>query len=401
MAAKGNMKITHKKPSELIAYARNPRQNADAVNGLAASIAEFGFQQPIVIDTKNVIIAGHTRLKAAEKLELDKVPCVIASELTPEQVKAYRILDNKLAEKSTWDDELLSLELGDLENYDFEPFEVDFGKLTEPDADTEDDEVPEAPEEPVTRQGDTWSLGRHVLHCGDSTEAGWLFEGKDAQAIITDPPYGVSYVGGTDEALVIENDSLSEEGTKTLFAAALDACLQGLKAGGAVYASVPARPLHLVFCEVLREREIWRQTLTWVKDSLVLGRSDYHYRHEPILYGWKPGGSHKFTDDRTKTTVLEFDRPKASREHPTMKPLALWIELICNSTSPKDTVLDPFLGSGTTLIACERTQRRCIGTEISERYCDVILARYLRETGDNPVRQQDGAVFELPDPEDK
>lgn len=392
------MKVVERSIESLIPYARNPRKNDDGVDSLAASIKQFGFLQPIVIDKEGVIVAGHTRFKAAKKLGLDKVPCELADHLTPAQIKAYRILDNKLAEKSSWDGELLALELDELE-LDLEPYDVDFSLdptgIENTDGPTAEVDAPESRPIAVSQVGDRWLLGQHVLYCGDSTDAETVtlaVAGVTLDMVVTDPPYGVSYVGKTEEALTIENDSLSEEETRELWADTIDAFLPHLRRGGAVYASVPGGPLNIVFAAELHRRDILRQQLIWVKDSMVLGRSDYHYRHEPILYGWKPGAAHFFTKDRTKTTALEFARPKASHEHPTMKPIALWAELISNSSKQNDTVFDPFSGSGTTIIACEQLSRRAVAIELDPRFVDVAVRRWQQFTGKTAVLES-GETF--------
>ena len=392
------MKIVQKRVADLVPYARNPRKNDDSINGVAASIKEFGFKQPIVIDRDGVIVVGHTRAKAAQKLGLETVPCVVADELTPEQVKAYRLLDNKLNEKAEWEPELLALELEEI-TLDLEPFEVDFGEDIETAGggmDIAEDDIPEPGPIPVSRRGDMWKLGTHAIICGDSRDlvtVQHLFGASSADLLVTDPPYGVSYVGKTADALEIENDDLDEDALAELWSCVLDAWVFSLREGGSLYAAVPAGPLNAVFQNELRDRGILRQCLVWIKDSMVLGHSDYHYKHEPILYGWKPGAAHYFTSDRTKTSVLDFARPKVSAEHPTMKPVALWAEFVANSSRPGDLVCDPFLGSGTTLIACEQLGRTCFGMELSPQYVDVAIRRWQKLTGKDAVLEATGETF--------
>lgn len=374
------MKIIEKRIEELIDYARNPRRNEQAVDSVAASLKEFGWRQPVVIDSDGVIVVGHTRVKAAKKLGMTKAPCLVADDLTPEQVKAYRILDNKIGEKSDWDYELLELELAEIK-LDLSPFDVTFdgavpSLLDEKEA-HEDDFDPTSCDEQETyiKLGDVIELGPHKVFCADIASFDEDLS-SPADMWITDPPYGVSYVGKTKDALKIQNDDLSQDGLRQLWDAATDYALRNIRVGGACYASVPAGPPSFIFFSCWLERDVFRQELCWIKDSMVLGRSDYHYKHEPILYGWKPGAAHFFTKDRTRVSTLEYARPKRSSEHPTMKPVELWAELIRNSSPAGGTVLDTFLGSGTTLIAAEQLGRICYGTEISPKYCQVIIERY-------------------------
>jgi len=228
---------------------------------------------------------------------------------------------------------------------------------------------------------------RHRVLCGDSTKAEdveRLMDGQKADAVITDPPYGVDYVGKTKDALVVHNDG--RDGLNDLLTNALGYAADFCKSGGIWYVAAPPGPQFADFASVLSNLEIWRQTLVWVKDVMVLGRSDYHYRHEAIFYGWKPGAAHQDPPDRKQTTVWEFDRPKASREHPTMKPVSLYAKMLENSTRQDSVIYEPFGGSGTTLIAAEQLDRRCFGMEISPQYCDVIVRRFENLTGEEAVR---------------
>jgi DNA modification methylase len=338
-----------------------------------------------------VIICGHTRYKAAVKLGFAEVPVHVAEELTPAQAKAYRLADNQSATLATWDDGKLTAELLALQGLDFNltltGFSADeLSELLAPeptDFTGDPDDVPEPPAEPITRPGDLWLLGRHRLLCGDSTKAGdveRLMAGATADMVLSDPPYGVSYVGKTKDALTVENDELDEEDLSALVSAAFDHAQAHCRPGAYWYATVPAGPLHLLFAQDWKRRGILRQIMVWAKDSMVLGHSEYHYRHEPILFGWIPGDRHK-NADRTRTTLWQYDRPKASREHPTMKPVALWSQAVADGSRPGELVYDPFLGSGTTLIAAEQLGRRCNGMEISPQYVDVIVQRFETLTG--------------------
>ena len=389
------MYVQQRNPADLTPYDRNPRLNDAGVEAVMASIREFGFRQPIVIDPQGVIIVGHTRHKAALKLGLEIVPVHVAEGLTDAQIRAYRIADNQTAQLSEWDDEKLAAELMELAKQDYDLDLTGFSAdeiasyidgppsegLTDPDA------VPDAPAA-ITQPGDLWLLGEHRLLCGDSTKAedvARLLNGAKADMLLSDPPYGVSYVGKTADALTVENDSLGEPELEKLVGAAFDHAQAHCRPGSYWYATVPAGPLHLVFADDWKRRGILRQIMVWAKDSMVLGHSEYHYAHEPILFGWLPGERHK-NSDRTRTTLWKYDRPKANREHPTMKPVALWAQAVEDGSRAGELVFDPFLGSGTTLIACEQLGRRCCGMELSPQYCDVIVKRWEEFTGKKAER---------------
>jgi hypothetical protein len=318
--------------SSIIPYEKNNRKhNQTQVDRIAKSIKEFGFNQPIVIDEANVILVGHGRLEASKKLKLQEVPVLQLKNLTETQKKAYRILDNKLQNDSEWDFDNINLELDFLVENEFDLTEwgLDELRLGGDDEVVEDDFEETEQTEIYIKTGDLIELGRHRVLCGDSTkDVKGVLKNITIDLVTTDPPYGVSYKGKTKEELEIQNDDLDEEDLISLFKDTLKALLPFVKDGGTFYVSIPSLPKGLIFEQILKDLGILRQTLMWLKDSMVLGHSDYHYKHEPILYGWKQGASHYFTTDRTKTSVLEFERPKASREHPTMKPLKLWAELI-------------------------------------------------------------------------
>jgi len=255
--------------------------------------------------------------------------------------------------------------------------------------DTDLDAVPEPPPEPITKPGDRIVLGRHTLDCGDSTDAGaWdaLLAGRQAGMVWTDPPYGVRYVGKTKDALTIENDALDAAGLQDFLRAALSLTWANCRAGGAWYVASPASDLFFEFATVLRELKVWRHTLAWVKDQFVMGRCDYHYRHESIFYGWKEGAAHTWNGGRSQDTVLEVPRPRANKEHPTMKPVALIQLCIDNSSNAEDLIVDPFGGSGSTLLAAEACGRSAALIELSPAYCDVIVKRWETATGKQGVR---------------
>ena len=352
------------------------------------SIKEFGFKVPIVIDNDNVIICGHTRYKASKKLKLEKVPCIIADDLTPEQIKAFRLADNKVAEKAEWDFDLLNEEINGIFEFDMQDFGFDFDNEEESAREVKDIVAPKLPDEPKSKYGDIYQLGNHRLKCGDSTsidDVNKLMDGKKADMVVTDPPYNVAYEGKTEEALTIENDSMTSCEFREFLTSAFERVVENLKSGGAFYVWYASRE-HINFETALNEVGLKvREQLIWVKNSLVLSRQDYHWKHEPCLYGWKDGASHKWYSDRSQTTVLEFDRPTRSSEHPTMKPIDLIGYQIRNSSKSDDIVLDLFGGSGSTLMACEQLNRTCYTMELDPRYCDVIIKRWEDFTGDKAV----------------
>jgi len=378
------MDIVEADINSVIPYAFNNRKHgAVQVERIANSIQSFGFNQPIVVDEGSVILVGHGRLEAAKRLGLKTVPVLRIENLTPTQKKAYRILDNKLQNDSEWDFDSLRIELAELEEADFDLDEWGLNDLTslfekETEAVEDDDFESQIAEEPYIKAGDLITLGSHRLLCGDSTKAeevARLMDGAKADMILTDPPYGVSYVGKTKDALKIENDALGEDDLTALAVAAFDNAEATCRSGAYWYATVPPGPLHILFADDWKRRGILRQIMVWAKDSMVLGHSEYHYQHEPILFGWIPGDRHK-NSDRTRTTLWQYDRPKANREHPTMKPVALWAQAVTDGSRQDDIVYDPFLGSGTTLIAAEQLGRKCYGMEISPQYCQVVVERY-------------------------
>ena len=383
------MEIIKLNINEVIPYPDNPRKNDNAVDAVAESIKQCGYCSPIVIDEDNVILAGHTRLKALKKLKWKEVECVRKTGLTEEQKKKYRILDNKTNELAEWDFDLLEEEIDGL---DFDGFDFGFDfNSGEDDAEIIEDEVPEVNEEiePTVKLGDIWQLGRHRLMCGDSTKAdevSKLTDGTIVDLLLTDPPYNVNYTGATEDELKIQNDNMESEQFKQFLTDAFTAGVSCLKDGGSFYIWFASRE-HCNFENALNASGLSvRQELIWKKNALVLGRQDYQWKHEPCLYGWKDGASHNWYGDRSQTTILEFDKPTRSADHPTMKPVELFAYQIKNSTKKGETVLDLFGGSGTTIIACEQTGRTAYCMELDERYCDVIIKRYENLTGDTAVK---------------
>jgi site-specific DNA-methyltransferase (adenine-specific) len=387
------MEIIQMKIADVIPYERNPRINENAIEAVAASIKEFGWRAPIVVDENHVIICGHTRLLAAKHLGLDTVPVHIAKGLTPEQVKAYRIADNKTSEIAEWDYDLLPLELADLQQADFDlsllGFDADEldkllnGEDAVAEGMTDPDEVPEPPEEPVSKRGEIYQLGNHRLMCGDSTDNAnveALMLGEKANLLLQDPPYNVAYEGGTAEHLTIQNDNMDDAAFSNFLTDAFKCAVEVMKPGAAYYI-FHADSEGYNFRGACKAAGLQvRQCLVWKKDSLVLGRQDYLWIHEPILYGWKDGAAHNWYSDRKQTTVLEFDRPKRSELHPTTKPVEMLVYLIKNSSQRGELVADFFGGSGSTLIAAEQIGSKAYLMELDEKYCDVIRKRWAEFT---------------------
>jgi len=387
-------------------YAKNPRtHSASQINQIAASIRRFGFNNPILVDSEAGIIAGHGRLLAAEKLGLANVPVVVLDHLSAKNRRAYLLADNKLSENAGWDANLLAGELSwlqdegmDLDVLGFSDEEVSalFDQWNSGTDDAED-EPPPLEEKSVSRSADLWELGPHRVLCGDSTDSAavsQLMDGVEADLVFTDPPYNVAYEGKTRRRLRIENDSQSDEDFLAFLVRALDNAHGALREGGSLYICSSAGPTESVFRQAIEQVFQLRQCIVWVKDSFVLGRQDYHWRHESILYGWKDGAGHHFVDDRTQDTVWEVPRPKASRDHPTMKPVKLVERAIRNSSLRGGVVLDLFGGAGSTLIACERSARAGRLMEIDPRYVDVIVRRWSALTGKVPTLLASGESFD-------
>lgn len=408
------MKIENMNIAELIEYDKNPRINEEAVEKVAKSIQEFGFKNPIIVDKDNIIIAGHTRLKAALQLGMKEVPVIKAVDLNEKQVKAFRIADNKTSEFAEWDLEKLEGELKDLEDmftgFNAEEFEEIMGldELVE-----EDDYELDPPENPKSKEGDIYKLGQHTLMVGNSTsveQVKKLMNNEQADLVVTDPPYNVNYEG--QKGMKLDNDNMEREAFQQFLMDTFKAMNESMKPGAAYYVwHAKAEP----FLRALRLNGMEsRQTLVWVKSSMVMGRQDYQWKHEACLYGWKEGAAHYFIEDFTNTTVIEDapninqmnkdelkdyvkelqnkidegttilreDKPHSSELHPTMKPIKLMARNIINSSNRGQAVLDLFGGSGSTLIACEQLGRRCFTMELDPRYADVIVKRWEDYTGE-------------------
>ncbi len=388
-----------------IPYVRNSRKIPEgAIDKVAASIQEFGWRQSIVVDKDGVIICGHTRLLAAKKLRLQEVPVHVADNLTPAQVKAYRLMDNRSHEETDWDLELLGLELEELQGLDFDlgltGFDDDelaafLAEKTE--GLTDEDDAPAVMDFAITEPGDLWLLGKHRLLCGDATvitDVERLMAGLKADMVFTDPPYNVDYVGKTKDALKIQNDKKSDVHFRQFLVDAFTAIATSTKPGAAAYichSDSEGFNFRGAFIEAGFEM---KQCLIWNKNSLVMGRQDYHWKHEPILYGWQAGAAHSWHGDRTQTTVWDINRPSRSTEHPTMKPVELINRALSNSTKEGDLVLDTFGGSGSTLIACAKTGREARVVELDPHYCDVIVKRWQDFTGQQATLEADGRTLE-------
>jgi DNA modification methylase len=397
--------IEYVETAKLVPYARNSRTHSDEqVAQICASIKEFGFTNPVLIDGEGVIIAGHGRTMAAQRLDMKEVPCLRLGHLTDAQKKAYVIADNKLALNAGWDDEMLAIELRELKEGDFDLSLTGFDDdelaalLAEAVEEglTDEDSVPDVPETPVTVEGDIWVLGRHRLMCGDSANIEHLERLCDGQLVdmwLTDPPYNVAYEGKTKDALTIKNDKMDDGGFRQFLTDAYTAADAVMKAG-AVFYIWHADSEGYNFRGAAKDAG-WtvRQCLIWKKQTMVMGRQDYHWKHEPCLYGWKDGAAHLWATDRKQTTILEFDRPSRNAEHPTMKPVELFEYQMLNNTRGSDLVLDSFAGSGTTAIACEKHGRNARLMELDPKYCDVIIKRWQEFTG-RKAELEDGTSFD-------
>nr|WP_312059900.1 site-specific DNA-methyltransferase [Anaerotignum sp.] len=377
---------------ELIPYANNARTHSkEQITKIRSSLREFGFVNPVLIDKDKNIIAGHGRCEAAKAEGIKEVPCVMVEHLTEAQKKAYIIADNKLALDAGWDNEILAVELESLKdlNFDveltgFNAAEIDdlFSNIHDKEVSDDDFDVDAAlEEEPISKQGDLWLLGRHRLVCGDSTKAETyesLMDGKKANLVVTDPPYGVSYNGSQG---TIQNDNLKDdEFYQFLYDAFIN--MENHMANDASIYVFHADTKGHIFRKAFQDAGFYLSGVCqWVKQSLVLGRSPYQWKHEPCLFGWKKKGKHKWYAGRAETTVWEFDKPSKNNLHSTMKPVPLLAYPIKNSSLTNSIVLEPFGGSGSTWIACEQTDRICYGAELDERFVDVIVKRFIDHVG--------------------
>ena len=379
---------------KLVPYVNNARtHSAEQILKLRSSLREFGFVNPIIIDREFNVIAGHGRLMAAKEEGIEEVPCVFVDYLTDAQKKAYILADNRMAMDAGWDDELLKIEMEELQNlgYDLEFTGFDEKELADlfgvDDKEVKEDEfdlTAALEKASFVERGDVWFVGKHKLMCGDATsseDVAKLMEDKKANLILTDPPYNVAFK--SSDGLTIQNDSMDNNDFYEFLYLSFKNMADHLENGGAAYvfhadteglnfrkAFIDAG-FHLAGCCI------------WVKDSLVLGRSDYQWQHEPILYGFLQNGKHPWYSDRKQTTIWNFDKPKKNSNHPTSKPLDLLAYPINNSTQANAIVIDTFGGSGSTLMACEQMNRICYTMELDEKYASVILRRYVEDTNDS------------------
>ncbi len=398
---------------KLIPYVNNARTHSpEQITKLRSSLREFGFFNPVIIDRDFNVIAGHGRILAAKEEGIKEVPCVFVDYLTEAQKKAYIIADNRMAMDAGWDEELLRVEIEalqaeafDLSLTGFDDTEIADLFGDESDVQEDDFDVDEELEKPTfSKAGDVWTLGRHRLVCGDSTKAetfATLMQGRKANLVVTDPPYNVNYEGTAGK---IKNDNMAgEEFYQFLFDAFSN--IEKVMADDASIYVFHADTEGLNFRKAFSDAGFYLSgCCIWKKPSLVLGRSPYQWQHEPCLYGWKKNGKHQWYSDRKQTTIWEFEKTKKNTDHPTMKPIPLLAYPIQNSSMSNTLVLDPFGGSGSTLIACEQTDRSCATIELDEKYCDVIVKRYIEQVGsaDKVSVERDGKTYtfaelEVPD----
>ena len=376
--------------NDLIPYIRNARTHSESqIAQIAASIKEFGFLSPILIAEDNTILAGHGRLAAAQKLGLKQVPCVKENHLTETQRRAYIIADNRLSLNAGWDDKMLAIELFELQGVDFDLDllgfdESELASIFEDGKEVEDDDfdVTEELNKPCfSKVGDIWTLGRHRLICGDSTKEETyqsLMDGKKANLVVTDPPYNVNYEGSAGK---IKNDNMDNDKFYNFLLNTFSNIEKVMADDASIYV-FHADTEGLNFRKAFNDAGFYLSgCCIWKKPSLVLGRSPYQWQHEPCLYGWKKKGKHQWYSGRKETTIWEFEKPKKNADHPTMKPIPLLAYPITNSSMSNTLILDPFGGSGSTLIACEQTDRSCYTIELDEKFCDVIVKRYIEQVG--------------------
>ncbi|MBG1252185.1 site-specific DNA-methyltransferase [Burkholderia pseudomallei] len=407
-----DIKIELRPIDVLIPYARNAKQHSDAqVAQIAASIVEFGWGAPILVDGQNNVIAGHGRLLAARKLGLTEVPVVPMTHLTDIQRRALILADNKIGENASWDDELLGLELAELKGAGIDlaltGFSTDEWDALiagdEPDhgGQTDEDAVPEVDELPVSRAGDVWLLGEHRLLCGDATKAESyraLLGDELADMVFTDPPYNVNYANTAKDKLRGKNRPILNDNLGDGFEAFLTAACQNTLAvtKGALYIAMSSSELDTLQSAFRAAGGRWSTFIIWAKNTFTLGRADYQRQYEPILYGWRDGSEHFWCGARDQGDVWQIAKPCKNDLHPTMKPVELVERAVRNSSRTGDIVLDPFGGSGTTLIACEKTSRRARLIELDPKYVDVIVRRWQDWTGRRATRGSNGTAINDP-----
>ncbi len=395
--------------SRLVPYARNPRKNDHAIDQMASAIRDFGFRIPIIAKSTGEICDGHLRYKAAQHLGLEDVPVILADDLTETQIKAFRILVNRSATWAEWDDDLLRLELEDLMQADFdlaltgfdadELLEIMAGEETTTEGNTDEDAAPEVPLTPVSKLGDVWICNGHRVLCGDATDAKSyeaLLQDAPVDMCFSDPPYSVNYANSAKDKMrgthrPILNDNLGED-----FGPFLKAALTPVVAHceGAIYIAMSSSELDTLQSAFRAAGGKWSTFIIWAKNTFTLGRSDYQRQYEPILYGWPEGATRHWCGDRDQGDVWHFNKPRVNDLHPTMKPVELVERAIRNSSRPGDIVLDPFGGSGTTVIACEKSGRQARLMELDPKYVDTIVRRWQQFAGGQAVREADGVKFD-------
>jgi len=394
--------------TKLVPYVNNARTHSpEQINKLRSSLREFGFINPVIIDRDFGVIAGHGRILAAKEEGIAEVPCVFADHLTEAQKKAYILADNRMAMDAGWDEELLRVEIEALQAEAFDLSltgfdEKELSDLFKRDGDVQEDDfdVDAELEKPTfSKSGDVWTLGRHRLVCGDSTKAetfAVLMNGRKANLVVTDPPYNVNYEGTAGK---IKNDNLADEKFYQFLFDAFSNIEKVMADDASIYV-FHADTEGLNFRKAFADAGFYLSgCCIWKKPSLVLGRSPYQWQHEPCLYGWKKSGKHQWYADRKQTTIWEFEKTKKNTDHPTMKPIPLLAYPIQNSSMSNTLVLDPFGGSGSTLLACEQTDRDCYTIELDEKYCDVIVKRYIKQVGsaDGVSVERDGKTYTFAD----
>ena len=410
------MKIETIALDALIPYARNSRTHSDAqIAQVAASIVEFGFTNPVLIDAQGGIIAGHGRVMAARKLAMDKVPCIRLGHLSEAQKRAYVIADNKLAANAGWDEQMLALEFKDLQDMGFDLDLTGFDDKdinamiasldATPEGNTDADATPAVQAEVISKLGDIWTLGKHRIMCGDSTDTATvnaLFDGRKAMLMQTDPPYGIAYAseelhaGGKKRADIENDDLLDGAKLQEFLESAIRAALPHLEKHVAFYLWHPMLTQGTFFAAAAADILIHRQII-WAKPVLLLGRGDYHWKHELCFYGWVRGNRPPFYGPKNQTTVWEIAGVKQGERndmnHPTPKPVALWIAPIENHTKAGEIMYEPFSGSGSQIIAAEQTARICYAMELSPAYVDVSVRRWQQYTGNVAVNAETGEKF--------
>ncbi len=403
MAGKTTSEMQLVSISKLVPYQNNARTHSPAqIQKLRSSLREFGFVNPVIIDREYNVIAGHGRIAAAREEGISEVPCVFVDHLTEAQKKAYILADNRMAMDAGWDEELLRVELEALEEMGFDLGMTGFDEkelaalFPTEEAKEDDFNVETELQKPTfTKSGDVWTLGRHRLVCGDSTKEetyAVLMDGVKANLVITDPPYNVNYEGSAGK---IKNDNMANDKFYEFLLAAFKNMESVMAPDASIYV-FHADTEGLNFRRAFADAGFYLSgCCIWKKQSLVLGRSPYQWQHEPVLYGWKKNGKHQWYTGRKETTIWEFDKPKKNGDHPTMKPIPLLAYPIGNSSMANSVVLDPFGGSGSTLIACEQTDRICRTIELDEKFCDVIVNRYIEQVGspDGVTVLRDGKTY--------